>query len=151
MPRFIVKLTDQKTDYYLMWSTVVDAPITMGLSREEFKEWYQEEYGNHGMIDFDSRIERVDAKGTSSMMDKNVEETVRFNRAGPKGAPISLQEIIRFFCLGEDPDKDHPCWDKRNEAENRINEENGGMDYEDYLMIFEQFPYPGEKNLEANS
>lgn len=41
MPRFIIKLTDPKDglSYYLIWSTVVDAPVTYGLSLDEIKEW----------------------------------------------------------------------------------------------------------------
>ena len=49
MPRFIIKITDEKDnkDYYMMWSTVVDAPVTYGLSLDEFKEYFKEWANKH--------------------------------------------------------------------------------------------------------
>jgi hypothetical protein len=46
MPRYIVRLTDSRAnkDYYLFWSTVVDAPVSDGIGLEEFKKEYKEEY-----------------------------------------------------------------------------------------------------------
>lgn len=40
MPRYIVKLERDDREWLLVWSTVVDAPVTRGMSREEFAEWY---------------------------------------------------------------------------------------------------------------
>ncbi len=61
MPKYIIKITDPKdnTDYFMEWSTVVDAPITYGCSLEEFKEYYKKEYGNQGMKDFEELINIV--------------------------------------------------------------------------------------------
>ena len=50
MPRYILKINDGSKDYYLLWSTVVDAPVTQGMSLREFKKYYQSEYGEQGMI-----------------------------------------------------------------------------------------------------
>jgi hypothetical protein len=41
MGRFICKFEDKDDVYYLEWSTVVDAPVTFGMSLEEFKEYYR--------------------------------------------------------------------------------------------------------------
>lgn len=101
MPRYIVKLVDKKEnkDYYMEWSTVVDAPVTYGMSLEEFKTYYKDEYGKQGMDGLDERLNRVNEKGTSCMLDKSAEETISFNRAGKNGECISVEEIFRIFCI----------------------------------------------------
>jgi hypothetical protein len=42
MGQYLVKLDE---DFYVEWSTVVDAPTTYGMSREEMRQWLIEEYG----------------------------------------------------------------------------------------------------------
>ena len=63
MPRFIVKLSEGDKEWYMEWSTVVDAPVTYGMSLEEFNKYYQEENGLRGMEDLPKRMERVKARG----------------------------------------------------------------------------------------
>jgi hypothetical protein len=101
MPRYIVKLTDEKTNtnYYLEWSTVVDAPITYGMSLEEFNDYYKEEYGNSGLEQLAARMERVEQKGTSSMLDASADEVISFNRAGDGETCITKEQIIQKFCI----------------------------------------------------
>jgi hypothetical protein len=144
VPRYIVKLTDKKTniDYYLLWSTVVDAPVTDGVSREQFEEVYREEYGRQGMTEFVARMARVDKKGTSSMIDESAESLISFNRAGPDESLLSYDEVVRFYCLGEKPDEGHPCWKQRHDEFNRRSEANGGLSYDDEKEVFAMFPYP---------
>ena len=45
MSHYIVKLNDvnTNTDYYMIWSSVVDAPIVNGMSLEDFAEFYKYE------------------------------------------------------------------------------------------------------------
>ncbi len=95
MPRYIVKLQD----YYLEWSTVVDAPVTYGMTLEEFKEYYQQEYGADGMRNLLDRLLRVEAKGTSSQLDDSVESVVSCNRAGKDETSLTVEQIIDFYCV----------------------------------------------------
>lgn len=142
MPRYIVKLVDPRAnkEYYLLWSSVVDAPVTNGVGLTEFKEFYKDEYGNEGMKEFDERMARVNAKGTSCRLSKNVEEFLACNRAGPFESNLSYDEIVRFYCLGEEPAED-PCWEKRREEHDRRCEANGGLSYKDIEEINNMFPY----------
>jgi hypothetical protein len=137
MPRFIVRLKDRKGDHhYLEWSTVVDAPVTQGMTKEDFIYYYRRKYGSEGDTTLEERMERVEKKGTSSLIDDSDEDVVLVNRAGPKESPLHYDEIVQFYCLGEDPKEDHPSWKERREEWNRIHEEKGGMTYEeinDYL------------------
>lgn len=102
MPRYIMKLKDDKSgnDYYLEWSTVVDAPVTPGMLLEEFKEYYKEEYGNNGMEILKARLERVEEKGISAHPPFDVlEEYFESNRAGEKESTLNKKQIIEKYCL----------------------------------------------------
>ena len=101
MPRYICKLKDNKTnvDYYLEWSTIVDAPVTFGVDFEEFKEYYLQKYGVSSICDFRKRMEIVNTKGCSSPDYNNVEEIVSCNRAGFKEEDITLDQIVEWYCV----------------------------------------------------
>ena len=94
MSRFICKLDD----IYFEWSTVVDAPVTFGMSLEEFTEYYRFQYGQHSFeSEFGGRMGRVEAKGTSSMLDSSIDELISFNRAGPKESCIDKETLIKYL------------------------------------------------------
>lgn len=143
VPRYIVKLVDKKTnkDYYLFWSTVVDAPVSDGVGLTEFAEVYRQEYGRAGDAEYRQRMDRVEVKGTSSMIDDNAEAVVSFNRAGPGESPLSYEEIVRFYCLGEEVEEDDPCWKQRRTEFDRRTKANGGLSYDDEKEVFAMFPY----------
>ena len=100
MPRYILKLHDDKfgKDYYMEWSTIVDAPVTYGVSLKEFKEYYQAEYGNEGMKELDNRMKRVEAKGTSSLIDDSGDDLIMHNRAGEDEVSLTKEELLEVFC-----------------------------------------------------
>lgn len=100
MPRYIVKLHDDKlnTDYYMEWSTIVDAPVTYGVGLDEFKRYYRDQYGEDGMRDFPNRMRRVDEKGTSSELDNSADELIRYNRAGKNETSLTKEELLEQFC-----------------------------------------------------
>lgn len=101
MGRFIMKLHDEKfqKDYYLEWSTVVDAPVTWGMPLEEFKVYYKEEYGNHGCRDLEDRLKRVEEFGISAYYPyDNLESYFGYNRAGKNGKTIGKELILERFC-----------------------------------------------------
>jgi len=98
MGHSIIKLNDGKQDYYLEYSSVVDAPITYGMGLEEFKEYYREEYGRNGSEGLEQRLARVEAKGTSDYSDKGVDDTLVCNRAGKNETRLTKQQIIEMYC-----------------------------------------------------
>lgn len=100
MPVYIVKLTDKKDskDYYLEWSTVVDAPVTRGMSLDEFKRYYQCRYGEEGFDKLPDRLSRVEQKGTSSIEDRSVESLITLNRAGEAENHLDYDDLIEEYC-----------------------------------------------------
>lgn len=111
MPRYIIKLNDGSRDYYLEWSTIVDAPVSKGMSREELRSYIKHLYDLEGLEALDNdRLPRVDAKGTSSILHKDAHETIKYNRAGRaytkdgelEEVSLSKKEIIEQYCYKKD-------------------------------------------------
>lgn len=104
MPRHIVKLVDKQAnkDYYLEWSTIVDAPVSYGMGLTEFREYYKQKYGTEGLAALPDRLKRVEEKGTSATYDKSVEDTIDGNRAGPDETELTYDELVRYICLQEE-------------------------------------------------
>lgn len=97
MGQYIIKLKE----HYLIWSSIVDAPLTYGMNLQELEELIQDEYGAQGMSNLPTRLERVEKKGTSSMQDDSAVDTIWLNRAGPNESTLTIEGIYRHYCLGE--------------------------------------------------
>lgn len=102
MPRFIMKIHDDQfnKDYYLEWSTIVDAPVTWGCSLDEFKEYYKEKNGTNGLKDLEeSRLPRVQQYGISAYPPfDDLESYFSYNRAGKNEKTISKEQILERYC-----------------------------------------------------
>jgi hypothetical protein len=93
MGRGLIKIKD----LYFEWSTIVDAPVTWGMTEEELREWTKENLGAEGLRELPERIERVGRKGTSYQGPYNLEDVISGNRAGPQETELSMDEIyIRY-------------------------------------------------------
>jgi hypothetical protein len=128
MGTFIVKLP-HATRPYIEYSTIVDAPATRGLTRDELVAHYREEYGERGVAALDARIARADEYGTSSLMgapgERSARDEVALNRAGKGETCLTLEQLTEFFCehggrgeppLGhkhDDSDSCSLCWPKQ--------------------------------------
>lgn len=101
MPRYIVKLIDpaDNSEWFMEWSTVVDAPVTWGLTRDEFTERYRLTYGASAMAEFADRMARVDTTGTSAL-DTTLDEIIAGNRAGDNEKELSYADIVARYCGG---------------------------------------------------
>lgn len=102
MPRYIVKFQDKQNnkDYYLEWSTIVDAPVTYGMSLTEFKEYYKIKYGLEGLKDLPERLQRVETNGTSAH-NYDLDELIADNRAGKDETELSMEEIVEDYCRNQ--------------------------------------------------
>jgi len=94
MPRFIVRLAEDK---YVEWSTIVDAPVTFIVSREQMLQYLDSWHGHSSYAENRARLDRADKNGTSAMSPLSMEELIRENRAGEKEKCISLEEIIERY------------------------------------------------------
>lgn len=93
-----IKLTHACTGelFYLVWSSIVDAPITRGLTKQGLIDWIKEKYGSEGLKSVD--FERLESIGTTSMFDKSVHDTIAYNRAGDGETQLDYSGIIEKYC-----------------------------------------------------
>lgn len=98
MPSYIIKLTEENKSWYLEYSTIVDAPITYGMSLDEFKKFYQEEYGCSSMDELEKRLLRVEERGTSAHLYASVDRCIQCNRAGKNETCLTKEQLIAHYC-----------------------------------------------------
>lgn len=100
MPDLIVKLQDGNKVYYLLWSTVVDAPISDGMRLSEFKKYYESKYGasKNTLSELKERLGRVEETGTSARGYASAEELIKSNRAGPNESCLTIEQILDRYC-----------------------------------------------------
>jgi hypothetical protein len=102
----LIRVETADGERFLEWSTVVDAPVTLGMTEDELRHWHRAEYGRYeDDATIDARIERCRASGTSSFIPSSVEAVVRYNRAGPDETCLTLEEIVADYCPLEAPDE----------------------------------------------
>lgn len=100
MPTYIVKLTYEAVDYYMEWSTIVDAPTTNGMYLEDFKQFYLSTYGYQEKIKLEDRLKRVEATGTSAFFE-TLDFLIESNRAGENQETLSFEQIIDKYCKAQ--------------------------------------------------
>lgn len=94
MPKFIAKLGDDK---YCEWSTVVDAPVSMIFTMEQFRRYYRRQYGEASMEELPKRLARAEETGCSALSGCTAEDLIRCNRAGPDESELTLEQIIERY------------------------------------------------------
>ena len=78
MPTWIIKSRDR----YFLWSTVVDAPVSGPLTREELEAHVRDESGREGVERLPERLARADAKGSSDLMGHDLAGVLATYRGG---------------------------------------------------------------------
>lgn len=100
MPRYAVRVEDRGREFWLEWSTVVDAPITYGMSRDEYREYVRDERGREG-------LERLDLRLATDWLPPLLADEYSGNRAGLNGSWLTLAQLVDHYCHGR-PDEDQP-------------------------------------------
>ncbi len=95
MGRCVIKINDM----YFEWSTIVDAPVTFGLTLDEMRESIKDDYGQRGLEHFESRLKQIEQIGTSWLGGETLESTVSGNRAGPDETELTIDEIYTAYGL----------------------------------------------------
>lgn len=94
MGRPIVKIKDK----YLEWSTIVDAPVTYGMTTPELKAYIRFQYGAEGLEELPPRLARADQHGTSALPPSSFAGLIESNRAGDNETHLSIEEIYERYC-----------------------------------------------------
>lgn len=85
---------------FLEWSTVVDAPVTFGMSPSELRAYVRDRYGSEGVETLDDRMARAVAHGTSCRAPAySFDDIVEGNRAGANETELSRAELVKFYFI----------------------------------------------------
>lgn len=100
MGRGFVKLVDpvDRSEWFLEWSTVVDAPITFGMRRDELEDYVRKEYGEYGLTRLPRWLSWLDKTGTSYQGVSSCEAVLETNYAGPDEEEATADDIVRWYC-----------------------------------------------------
>lgn len=103
MPEYIVKITDpiHQCDWWISWSSVVDAPTCNGMSRGDFADWYVWRHQSDPMTlgDLQRALDKVERHGVSCYPHySGTEELIRANRAGDGESELTMEQILDKYC-----------------------------------------------------
>lgn len=85
---------------FFEWSSVVDAPVTFGMTEAELREHIATRYGAEGLSIADNRIERAKRIGTSYIdHEESFDDLVNFNRAGPNETRLTKDQIVQIYMV----------------------------------------------------
>lgn len=85
-------------EYFLEWSTIVDAPMSKGMSLEEFVAYFKTEHPNDVHLLHDI-LQRVAKNGHSSIIHDSIDSIIMENTAGDDDQELTKKQIIEKYCL----------------------------------------------------
>ena len=106
MGRCIIKLVgEDKREWFMEWSSVVDAPLTYGMNLEGLADHVRYNHGQAGIDELPERMARVDKRGHSMILgawstsaDDGVEYITSGNRAGVGETTLTNAQIVAMYC-----------------------------------------------------
>ncbi len=98
MGRAIIKIKDR----YFEWSTVVDAPVTYGMTLDELRTYIKEEQGRIGLEDLEANLKRIEEVGTSYRF-TTADEVISGNHAGLDGTYLTKDQIYDSYAFAKPP------------------------------------------------
>lgn len=99
MGHTIQRYTTPEREYFLIWSSVVDAPVTLGMTRDELAEYVRGWWGESSMSALPGRIARAERTGTSSRVYESLDDEIACNRAGVDETHLTRDQIVMMYCL----------------------------------------------------
>lgn len=93
MPQLIVKVDNG----YVLWSTISDSPESFIITAEQLTAHIRKEHGEHGVRALAARLERVEKKGTSSLVDQDADDTMWLNRAGLDETALTKEQLLSWL------------------------------------------------------
>ena len=92
MPHYVLKIKGKERTRYMIWSTIVDAPIYYDMDYEDVRKYWNEQFGRQGMLGFKRMMEEVEKTGSS--IGQSPREIIKGNRAGKNERPLSYDRIV---------------------------------------------------------
>jgi hypothetical protein len=98
MGKVIFKVDDNGEERFLVWSSMVDAPVVFACTAKEIVDDFVEEAAERARDEAKAMIERAREHGSSSRTGYNtLADVVCVNRAGPSESALTEDEIMEFY------------------------------------------------------
>jgi hypothetical protein len=98
MGKAIFRVDDNGKERFLVWSSIVDAPITFACTAEEVTEMLVEDAREDAERMAQDMIDRARVTGSSSRRGFiTLADVVAANHAGPSGSALTEDEIVEFY------------------------------------------------------
>lgn len=93
----VFKVDDNGEERFLVWSSVVDAPISFALTAKEFGEFVVHDAVRDARETAARMLQRARETGTSSRMVSSLADVLCVNRAGPRESKLTKDEVLEFY------------------------------------------------------
>ena len=127
MSNFFIKINDGKRDWFLHWSAIVDAPVSVGMSYAELEAHILKTDGEDGLKFFETYSKDLLFETNCSSSLHSVDLLFKRNRAGYREHPASKKEILEGYCYhhylfyGKRNNREYQRWKRKNEGtKNRL-------------------------------
>lgn len=94
MPRAVIKIKD----WYLIWSTIVDAPIAC-CKEDELVQMVKTFFDGASPETIHRMVTSTKENGVSNVRAGTIDSVISYNHAGPKGRTLTRDEIYNVYCL----------------------------------------------------
>jgi len=100
--QYAVKLTDKDKQYYIHWSEIVDAPVYVAVSLDDYRAYFRDRFGRDADESSERRGDwkRLEETGLITESYQTPEEAVACNRAGTNERQLTVEGIRRRYLRG---------------------------------------------------
>ena len=102
--RIVMHEVDGK-EVYVVWSSIVDAPITYGCTMKQVKNFWKEEFGRSGLENLENALK----SGVKRIF--TVQEAATVNRAGKGETHLTPAQIVDYYFVRKGKGERPTGWD----------------------------------------
>lgn len=92
-------------EVFIIWSSIVDAPITYGSTMKQIKNLWKQEFGRSGLENLESALKA----GTKRIF--TIQEASTVNRAGLNETHLTPAQIVDYYFVRKGKGKRPEGWD----------------------------------------
>lgn len=92
-------------EVYVIWSSIVDAPVTYGCTMKQIKNFWKEEYGRSGL----ESLEHALQSGAKRIF--TIQEASTVNRAGKGETHLTVAQIVDYYFVRKGKGPQPVGWD----------------------------------------
>lgn len=93
----VIKVDNGGEERFLVWSSIVDAPVTFGCTADEVMQFFLDRAARDARESAERALSEARDPQLSRQWEARLEDVVVVNRAGPGEAALTADEIVEFY------------------------------------------------------